>query len=287
MRITNRMLHDQALAGLARNVDALARAQERVGTGRRLNRLSDDPAQVSNAVNLRGSLAELEQYVRNIDAAERRLSAAEAALGSAGDIVLRAHELAVQGANDTLSASDRQMIGAEISQLLNTLVELSATRVAGAYIFSGFRTDVRPYATAGGPYQGDNGAIMARTAPGTTIQVNVSADVVFAPAIDALVDLAAEMTAGTRTSAATISALEAGQDALLVGRARIGATQAGLAETRSYLEGGMLASTRLLSDLEDADMAEVISELTQREATYQAALQVNARILKRSLLDEL
>jgi flagellar hook-associated protein 3 FlgL len=281
------MLHDQALAGLARNVDALARAQERVGTGRRLNRLSDDPAQVSNAVNLRGSLAELEQYVRNIDAAERRLSAAEAALGSAGDIVLRAHELAVQGANDTLSASDRQMIGAEISQLLNTLVELSATRVAGAYIFSGFRTDVRPYATAGGPYQGDNGAIMARTAPGTTIQVNVSADVVFAPAIDALVDLAAEMTAGTRTSAATISALEAGQDALLVGRARIGATQAGLAETRSYLEGGMLASTRLLSDLEDADMAEVISELTQREATYQAALQVNARILKRSLLDEL
>jgi len=57
--------------------------------------------------------------------------------------------------------------------------------------------------------------------------------------------------------------------------------------TRTFVESSQDAATKLLSDLEDADMAKVISDAAQRQAVYEAALAVNAKILRRSLVDEL
>src|SRR4249920_1714026 len=106
-RVTNEMLRQGALLGLTNSAAALSRIQERVATGKQLNRPSDDPANVRTAVKLRDSIAALDQYQRNIDMATATLSTAESALGSGGDLLQRARELAVQGANGSLSASER------------------------------------------------------------------------------------------------------------------------------------------------------------------------------------
>lgn len=287
MRVTNSMLRDAALRSLSANVNALARIHEQVSTTKRLNRPSDDPAQVREAVKLRDGLAELEQFVRNIDTAGRTLTAAETAIGTAGEAIQRARELAIQGANDTVSASDRQAMAQEIEQIAGQLVQLAGTKLADSYIFSGFRTDLPPYTAPTGAYQGDAGAIMARIAPGTTVQVNLPGDQLFGPALAALVQLQAELTAGTRVSSGTIAALDAGQAVLLAGRATIGARQNRLDGTKAELEQATLAGTKLLSELEDADLTAAISALSERQATYEAALRVNARILQRTLIDEL
>jgi flagellar hook-associated protein 3 FlgL len=287
MRITTRMLSDDATRQLQASTEAMSKAQEQVATTKRLNRPSDDPSQARTAVNLREAIAELTQYQRNIDVADRTLSATDAALGSAGEILQRARELSVQGANGSLSPLDRQQLGIEVGQLLGGLVEQANAKSAGSYLFSGFRTDTAPYVAAAGPYLGDHGVILARTAPNTALQINVTADVAFGPALAALSTLQAELAAGTPVSGATITAIDGGIDAVIAARGQTGARQNRIEETSSFLDGSLLASQKLLSGLEDADMTEAISNLSQRQATYEAALRVNARVMQTTLLDVL
>jgi flagellar hook-associated protein 3 FlgL len=287
MRVTDSMLRASALRELAASSTNLARSQEQVATTRRLNRPSDDPAQVREAVKLHDGIAELEQFTRNIETAGRSLSAAEAAIAAAGEAIQRARELAIQGASDTVSAADRLLMAQEVGQIPDQLVQLAATKVGDSYIFSGFRTDVPPYASPVGAYQGDAGAVIARIAPGTAMPVNVFGDAVFGPALAALNQLQAELAAGTRVSQGTIAALDAGQAALLAGRATIGARQNRLDETTAYLDQATVAAKQLLSQLEDVDMTKAISQLSEHQLSYEAALKVNATILQQTLMDYL
>jgi flagellar hook-associated protein 3 FlgL len=287
MRITDRMLQNNALTQLQANVGRLAAIQEQVASTRRLNRPSDDPSQVRAAVKLRDSLAELDQYVRNIDTADETLSGSDAALKSSSEIIQRARELAVQGANDTLSGKDRNSIAVEVNQLIAGLLQETRAKSGDSYLFSGFRTDIAPYASAVGPYLGDMGAIDARVAPGATLQLNVTANVAFAPALAALTALQAELTSGARVSGATLTALDGGLDAIITARGQIGASQNRLEATRSYLGDGIFAAQKLLSGLEDADMTKVISEMAASQTSYEAALKVSAKVLSTTLLDYL
>jgi flagellin-like hook-associated protein FlgL len=62
-------------------------------------------------------------------------------LGTIGDVLQRAKELAVQASNGTNSSSDTQAIAQEANQLYQQLIKLSNTNYAGRYIFSGYKTD--------------------------------------------------------------------------------------------------------------------------------------------------
>ena len=287
MRITNSMLSTRALRDLQVNYAGLAKVQEQVGTARKLNRASDDPAQARVAIKVRDTLDALAQHLRNIDTADRATSTAETALASADDVLVRLKELAIQGANDTLGATDRAAIAKEVAQLADTLVGLANTRNGEDYVFSGQRTRTPAYASAGAAYAGDTNPLNARVAPGVTVATNVTGDVAFGPALAAVVQLQADLAAGNRPAPGTLTALDTGLDALLAARTQIGAVVNRLDSTRTFVESSQYASTKLLSDLEDADMAEVISSAAQRQTVYEAALSVNAKILRRSLVDEL
>lgn len=287
MRITNSMLSTRALRDLQVNYAGLAKVQEQVGTARKLNRASDDPAQARVAIKVRDTLNALSQHLRNIDTADRATSTAETALASADDVLVRLKELAIQGANDTLGATDRAAIAKEVAQLADTLVGLANTRNGEDYVFSGQRTRTPAYASAGAAYAGDTNTLNARVAPGVTVATNVTGDVAFGPALAAVVQLQADLAAGNRPAPGTLTALDTGLDALLAARTQIGAVVNRLDSTRTFVESSQYASTKLLSDLEDADMAEVISSAAQRQTVYEAALSVNAKILRRSLVDEL
>jgi flagellar hook-associated protein 3 FlgL len=238
-------------------------------------------------VKVRDSLDALAQHLRNIDTAERMTSTAETALSSAGDVLIRLKELALQAANGAMGAADRQTMANEVTQLAEALVGFANAKNGEDHVFSGQRTRTPAYAAPGAAYAGDGNALNARIAPGVTIATNVTADVAFGPALAAAVQLQAELTAGTVPAGATLTSLDAGLDAVLAARTRIGAVVNRLDTTRTFVEASQDAAIKLLSDLEDADMAEVISKAAERQAVYEAALAVNARILRRSLVDEL
>src|ERR1700716_2619227 len=117
MRITLGMMADSSLRNIQANQSRLETLQQQLTSGTQITKPSDDPIGAAQALSLQESLDQSTQYGRNIDQATAWLNSTDAALGSVTDTLHRARELALQGANGTLTAVDRSAIQAEITQL--------------------------------------------------------------------------------------------------------------------------------------------------------------------------
>ncbi|MCB9871983.1 MAG: flagellar hook-associated protein FlgL [Planctomycetes bacterium] len=73
-------------------------------------------------------------------------------------------------------------------------------------------------------------------------------------------------------------------DAILTGLQEVGIRGSNLELLRSRLDNLIASDTDNLSNIEDADLAETISEMTQKQFNFEASLQVSARIVQTSLL---
>jgi flagellin len=128
-----------------KNVSSLASAQadlrqsmERLASGKRINRASDDAAGLAIADALKSDAVVLRQANRNIADAQSLTDIADSTLSQAGDISIRMQELAVQSANGTLNDSQRGALNQEYQQLGQELQRMSATtEFNGKNVFSG------------------------------------------------------------------------------------------------------------------------------------------------------
>jgi flagellar hook-associated protein 3 FlgL len=291
MRVTQSMIYDAANNTLSQQMAGIRSVTEKIGSSKQLNRPSDNPADVRSAVGLNDTLAQLNQFGRNIGNAKNTLSAMDTALSSAGDLIQRANELAIQGANSTLDASDRQAIGAEVTQLTEAMAQDANAKVGDSYIFSGFRTDTAPFQITGpgqvGAYQGDGGVTVARIAAGSTVQLSMNGDTVFRPAIDALTQLAADLNSGQPVQSTTLTQVTNSLQSLSEAQATVGARENRLTDALSTQQSLVTSTQAILSQLEDTNMPAAITELTQRQTTYQASLAVTGKVMQLSLIDYL
>jgi flagellar hook-associated protein 3 len=160
MRITNQMIGAQLQRRLSLGLSTLARQQDHLAASKRLLVPSDDPAGAAQAVVTRSRQAAADQWTRNIGEARDRLMATDETLGSVANVLTRAHELAVQGANDTNDAQARQALGSEVDQILEGLVSLANTRrPRDEYLFGGQESTRAPYVAT----RDANGTITAVT----------------------------------------------------------------------------------------------------------------------------
>lgn len=291
MRVTESMIYDNAKTTLANNLSAIQTIQNQVSSGKQLNQPSDNPADVQTAVGLGDTLAQINQFIRNINTASGTASAMDTALSSAGNILQRANELAIEGANGTLDAGDRQAILAEVQQLSELLATAANTKMGDEYVFGGFRVDTPPYAVTGpgqvGPYQGDDGVSVARIGPASTMQISMPGDAVFGPAMKALADLQADLSGGGAVQQSTLSEISTGLDTIVQSQATVGARENRLSEANTSQQAMSTSNQALLSQLEDTNMPAAITELTSRQLTYQATLAVTAKVMQTSLIDYL
>ncbi|MGD8190962.1 flagellin [Brevibacillus ginsengisoli] len=102
---------------LKMNNDKRANSTEKLSSGLRINKASDDAAGLAISEKMRAQIRGLSQGQRNIQDGVSLIQTAEGALGNIHDNLQRMRELAVQAANDTLTDTDRQNIQEEIVQL--------------------------------------------------------------------------------------------------------------------------------------------------------------------------
>jgi flagellar hook-associated protein 3 len=146
MRVANKTIYDMITFNLTNITEDLHRANEVVATGKRINRLSDDPVGLTQCLAIRSSLANLEQLEKNISTGRAWLNAVETALDSAKDSVSDAKLLCLQMANDSMNATDRAGAAELVDGYLRQILSLANTQVNGQYIFAGTRTDTKPFA---------------------------------------------------------------------------------------------------------------------------------------------
>ena len=291
MRVSESMIYNTANASLASELTAIQKIQNQVSSGKKLNLPSDDPADVQSAVGLGDTLAQINQFMRNIDTATNKASAMDTALSSAANVIQRANELAIEGANGTLDAGQRQAIAAEVTQLSGSLASAANAKVGDEYVFGGFRVDRAPYQVDSsgnvGAYQGDHGVSVARIGPDSTMQVSLAGDAVFQPAIDALAQLQTDLSSGQAVQQTTITQISDALQSIAQSQATVGARENRLSDAKTAQQALQTSNESLLSQIEDADLPSAITELTQRQTTYQATLAVTAKTMQTSLIDYL
>ncbi len=116
-----------AQRNLATNSASLSTSIERLSSGLRINSAKDDAAGLAISERFTSQIRGLNQAVRNANDGISLAQTAEGALKSSGDMLQRVRELAVQSANATNSASDRQALQAEVGQLVSELDRIAQT----------------------------------------------------------------------------------------------------------------------------------------------------------------
>lgn len=117
---------------LTSSLGSLSTSLQRLSSGLRINSAKDDAAGLAISERFTSQIRGTDQAVRNANDGISMAQTAEGALSSAGDILQRIRELAVQSANATNSASDRAALQGEVTQLAAEL-----DRIAGATAFNG------------------------------------------------------------------------------------------------------------------------------------------------------
>jgi flagellar hook-associated protein 3 FlgL len=240
-----------------------------------------------------------DQYLDNADIAESKLEVTEGVLTSAGDILQRIRELAVQGLSDTNSATSRQGIAAEIEQLNEELLGLSNTRdTNGESLFSGYQTDVDAFDSTTYAYNGDSGQRNIRVGDGYLVEVNEPGNQIFVPTvvaggtqaifqtIDEFVTALNSNTVGTAPNDGDfLTNVDAALDASLLARTRIGTRLNAINQQKEINEEIKYSNQALLADVRDLDYAEAISRLDIQLTGLEAAQQSFVRVQNLSLFN--
>ncbi|BCO28880.1 B-type flagellin [Rhodoferax lithotrophicus] len=117
---------------------SLSTSMQRLSSGLRVNSAKDDAAGLAISDRMTAQIRGLTQATRNANDGISLAQTAEGALNSAGTMLQRIRELAVQSANDTNTSADRKSLQAETGQLLSELDRLASnTQFNGRNILDG------------------------------------------------------------------------------------------------------------------------------------------------------
>lgn len=123
-----------AQRNLSASQSNLSTALQRLSSGLRINSAKDDAAGLAISDRMTSQIRGLDQARRNANDGISLTQTAEGALSQSGEILQRIRELAIQSANATNSASDRQSLNSEVNQLVTEV-----TRIANATTFNGLK----------------------------------------------------------------------------------------------------------------------------------------------------
>jgi len=117
---------------------SLSTSLQRLSTGLRINSAKDDAAGLAIADRMTSQIRGLNQASRNANDGISMAQTAEGALSSAGDILQRVRELAVQSSNASNSSSDRQALQKEVNALTSELDRIAtSTQFNGQNLLDG------------------------------------------------------------------------------------------------------------------------------------------------------
>jgi flagellar hook-associated protein 3 FlgL len=275
---------------LSRSYERLGDIQEKLMTGKKIVRPSDDTVVAMKGMTYRSNLTEIEQYQRNLSEAFTWIENSDSALEHATSVLHRARELIVQIKNGTYSAEDRQAVKKEIEQLKEDLVSIANTQVAGKYIFNGTDISSQPVnpATAtptGTP--GRNASFTVEVTKGVYLPVNVNPDNVFDVALfNTFKNIEADLQVNNDANLDQyLSDLTQHLGKIVDERAELGARMNRLELVQERLSKQEVIANENISDNEDADMERIITDLKTQESVHRAVLGVGARIIQPTLLD--
>jgi flagellar hook-associated protein 3 FlgL len=287
MRVTNKMMADNVIAQLFRQREQMVRTQENITTGKRVNRPSDDPAGIGSILSYRTTISGLDQYKENISNAKLHINTVDDVLGMVSDLLRDAKEIAY----DTDPAMRAEM-AEQVAAIRAQVLQMANYQIDGKYLFSGDASRTEPFNSTTWLYNGDTGT--KDTIVGDNMQIAITADgsSIFGPdgtnVFDILNDLESALTALPVVATDItdqISNLDGAIDRITTVRARNAGVYQRLEATENHYNYFKVNVQDMLSNAEDADIAEAIVNFQVQKTTYESTLASSSMIIQKSLID--
>lgn len=145
MRITHSMVSQNINKNLQNNLKKLEFYGHQMSTGKKFTKPSHNPVGVGRVMGYSASIDRNEQFRLNMNQSRGWLDNTEGSLRNGLDVMQRIRELAIYGANDSLTAEDRRAIAPEVLEFIDHLVGVANTESNGLYHFGGNQTLKAPY----------------------------------------------------------------------------------------------------------------------------------------------
>ena len=282
----------------------LTQTQAQLAQGKQIINASDAPNQAATIQRLKSILSRQESYQSSLNTVKARLQGEDSALQSVSELLVRAKEVAVQGANDTLNNGDRKALAKEMQSLRDQMLSLANTKDSnGNFLFAGSRVKQPAFSeTANGSpvYMGDQTRMNVRVSDQQNIPINRTGTDAFVPVARVDKDGATvgvgffqvmdNLIAGLNTANGNDIRRGSGeldnlQQGLSLAHAQVGTNLNMVDQQTSIIEDTTLNLKSTLSSIEDLDYASAITKMNQQMLSLEAAQSSFAKVSQLSLFN--
>ncbi|HZQ21184.1 MAG TPA: flagellar hook-associated protein FlgL [Terriglobales bacterium] len=269
-------------------------ASLQMATGSRIDKPSDDPAGAGQMVLNKSETSRADTFLRSATGISGLLQTADSTLSSVVTALQRAISLGVEGANGTLSDTDRADVANELSGIQQQLLSLGNTDYQGEFIFSGTAT-VQPFVAdasdpSGVTYNGNNGSNNVQVGENYSLQINLPGSQVFtSPSADvfqSIADLISAIKSNTNVGTA-VSEVSQAYNYVTGQRVFYGNALNQLQSQQNYLSSEKVDLATAGNSISATDMAAAATTFSQSQIALNAELASISRISQTSLFDYL
>lgn len=297
MRVTQGMLTQQFLYNITNTNNNMQNLENELSTGKVLNEPSDDPLAVSQDMAIQSALSDANGYQSTVSAGLTWMNNTSSTLQSmitSLEAISNNVEAAINGTNQSPNAEAAS--AATVQQLVNGIYQLLDTQQGDSYLFGGTNTTSQPSKNL----TAATGDINYEISYGVNVTVNVTAAQLFLSQgsqvqgnptqdlQDTLSSIVADLGSGNTTNLQTdLQNLSDHINNVISINATVGSTIQRLTSMQSQLSQYTTSLTTEKGVIEDANMAQVITQFNTDQTVYTAALQMGASILQPSLVSYL
>lgn len=273
---------------------------QQAASGLKVSKPSDDPSAAKSLINIKTQLNQLDGYLSNMSVSQNELNVLDDTMGNLTDLIDKATSLSTEAANGTYSEKNMDNIKVQIDQIIESVVDLANTQYNGTYIFAGTRTDTKPYSVTkdvsgnitaitynGTPSTGDYKRYTS-VSNGVNVAINTTGDQVFGSysvasptgIFGTLVNLSHDLGTYNQTNISSrLDELNNSLDTTALTRTKFASVSNKFELTQNTINTTITQLTSYKSDLEDADLAQILSDLTAQQTALNATYSVTSQLL--------
>lgn len=283
------------LSGLQANGQREDQALQQIGSGQKLNSISDDPSAAATLVLNRMSSSSDAEYLQNITSLTGPLQVADSALSSVVEALTSAQSVGVEGANGTNNTQDQQALAQEIQGIQQQILGLANTSYGGQYLFGGTATTAQPYTTdptspSGVTYNGNDKTNSVEISDGQAMPINLPGSQLFSNSTTSVFGSLQDLYTALNTNGDIGTATAEVQKALSYVSTQqtfYGNSLDRLNNAQTFLTQEQTQLTTTESSAVDVDMSTAVTDLSQTITTQQALLAAGGKISQLNLFSYL
>jgi flagellar hook-associated protein 3 FlgL len=288
MRITQNLSNRNFLYNIENLNTRLEDASQEVSTGKKLNHLNDSPSGSAELVELHAEASQVDQYRTNSDTGSFLLGMNDQVLTSVHDLMTSVFTRGSDAASTYNDAGSRATLTQDIRSLRDQILSLANTESSGRYLFSGSKVTSPAFTISVDTvsYQGDDVVNTIEAGDSLSVQVNFDGNRIFKPIFDAINGLLTALDNNDQTAIqGALNQFSPALNILNKFRGQVGVNLSRLQNVGTELDSLSTSISTRQGHIEDANMAEAITRLTQVQTGIQSALTAQSSTDRRNLFD--